>query len=394
MVYTVSSKKRWIILGVSTFSLFILMMNFSVYPVVLLDVAKELSLTNTQIGFLMFIYSIFYAIAQIPAGALVDKFGGSKIASLSITILGAVGILFSLSINYTMAVLTRIIMGFSCGFFLPATIKLLPSWFKSKEYDQAMGIFGTGQGLALFITFISVPLVSSMFNWRMGLLYVSGLTLICAVLSWVFIREGESTKYRPLDHKSFRLNKILTKQLIILTSFNFTGLAVYSGVITWAPKFLTNIVKLPLIQIGYITAVIGVMNIFGAYFGGLLSKKGRSALVIIISMVCCVISPILLYYAQTPISALLVIALVGWGTMFYFAPTFAGVPASVEPQFSGLAFGIFNSLSFIGGSITPLLAGIILDVTNRFDLALLSIAIVALFGLVYSFKFKPHAPVG
>jgi len=366
------------------------MMNFSVYPVVALEMAKELLLSNTQVGFLMFIYGIFYAIAQIPAGAVADRFGGSKLASLSVTAFGCVGVLFALSPNYSWAVLTRVLLGFSSGFFLPATMRLLPRWFTTREYDQAMGVFGAGQGLALTLTFLSVPLVALTLGWRAGLLSVSGLTLLCAVLSWSVVREARGARHQPSERVPFRLNRVITKQLIILTSFNFSTLAVFSGIVTWAPKFLTDLVHLPLIQVGYVTAIIGVMNMAGSYFGGLFSKKGHGAWVVAISMIICVVSPPLLFYAQAPLAALAVIALVGWGTMFYFAPTFGGIPSAVAPEYTGLGFGILNTISFVGSSITPLIGGVILDLTSRFDLAFLSISTIALFGLVCSSRFKTN----
>jgi len=83
----------------------------NVFPVVSDDMAREIGLGYAQIGLIMSVFSIFYGSIQIPAGVASDRSGGSKMASLSVLILGVSGLFFAFTPTYDLALAARILMG-------------------------------------------------------------------------------------------------------------------------------------------------------------------------------------------------------------------------------------------------------------------------------------------
>ena len=383
-----SRRYKWLILAIATYSFLALVINLSVFPVVSDDMAREIGLGYAQIGLLMSVFSIFYASVQIPAGVTSDRLGGSKIASLSILILGLSGLLFAFTPTYDLALVARILMGLSGGFLLPSTMRLLPGWFEAAEYDKAMGIYGFGQGVGLFIMLISIPTVASMYGWRTSLALVSALTLLAAASSLALLRDKERTVSTALASMSLRnLKEVVTGKLLLLTSFNATSVSMFTGVLTWMPLFLLKKLDFTLIEVGYATAVMGAVMIAASYASGPLSSRIGRAKVILVSMVLCVVTPLLLAYSSSSLEVFVISVLLGVAIMLYFGPTFGAIPEAVKTEYVGMGFGIFNTLTFIGSSITSAVTGFILESTSSFYLAFLMISLISLIGLFGSLKY-------
>jgi len=379
---------KWLILAIATYSFVALVINISVFPVVSDDMAREIGLSYVQIGLIMSVFSIFYASVQIPSGIASDRLGGSKIASLSVLILGLSGLLFAFTPTYDLALAARILMGLSGGFLLPSTMRLLPGWFEAGEYDRAMGVYGFGQGVGLFITLISIPAVASMYGWRTGLGLVSALTLLAAVLSLALLRDRGRVVSNALPSMSLRdFKEVVTGELLLLTSFNVTSLSMFTGVLTWMPLFLLRELDFTLIEVGYVTAVMGAVMVVASYASGPLSSRMGRARVILVSMVLCVVTPLLLVYSSTPLQIFIISVLLGSAIMLYFGPTLGAIPRAVKTGYVGMGFGIFNTLTFIGASITSAVTGFILESTLSFHLAFLTISLISLLGLFGSFKY-------
>ena len=383
-----SRRYKWLILAIATYSFIALVINMSVFPVVSDDMAREIGLTYVQIGLIMSVFSIFYGSVQIPSGVASDRLGGSKIASLSVLILGLSGLLFAFTPTYDLALVARILMGLSGGFLLPSTMRLLPGWFEAAEYDRAMGIYGFGQGVGLFLTLISIPTVASVYGWRTGLASVSALTLLAAALSLALLRDRERTISNPPASMRLRdFKEVVTGELLLLTSFNATSVSMFTGVLTWMPLFLLKKLDFTLIEVGYVTAVMGAAMIAASYVSGPLSSRIGRAKVISVSMVLCVVTPLLLVYSSTSLEVFFISVLLGFAIMLYFGPTFGAIPEAVKTEYVGIGFGILNTLTFIGSSITSAVTGFVLESTSSFYLAFLTVSLISLLGLFGSLKY-------
>jgi len=383
-----SRRYKWLILAIATYSFIALVINMSVFPVVSDDMAREIGLTYVQIGLIMSVFSIFYGSVQIPSGVASDRLGGSKIASLSVLILGLSGLLFAFTPTYDLALVARILMGLSGGFLLPSTMRLLPGWFEAAEYDRAMGIYGFGQGVGLFLTLISIPTVASVYGWRTGLASVSALTLLAAALSLALLRDKERTISNPPASMRLRdFKEVVTGELLLLTSFNATSVSMFTGVLTWMPLFLLKKLDFTLIEVGYVTAVMGAAMIAASYVSGPLSSRIGRAKVISVSMVLCVVTPLLLVYSSTSLEVFFISVLLGFAIMLYFGPTFGAIPEAVKTEYVGIGFGILNTLTFIGSSITSAVTGFVLESTSSFYLAFLTVSLISLLGLFGSLKY-------
>lgn len=356
------------------------MMLFS-FTSILGGLKDDLDLSNTQFGLLLSAFSITFAIAQIPAGILSDKYGGKKVASVGVSVMAVAALLFSFSNNFGTALILRCLAGLTGGLLLPSAVRLLSDWYPPKERSMAMGTFGLGQGLGFVVTYGVGSIVVEYFGWRMGSLFSGALALFAAVLSWVFVKDAarparfEGPPARPAARDNF------TSILLLLIAVNFSALSVLSGVLQFTPQFLMLRFHVSTIAGGFVTSLVGITNILAAYLGGLTSRRIGGDKVIIGSMLMCTLLPLFLGYGYSIEIVLISVALVGFATMFYFGPTFAGVPRAVGERRTGTMFGVFNATSFGASALSPLILGYILDSTHTYESAFASLSIIATIGL-------------
>jgi len=132
---------------------------------------------------------------------------------------------------------------------------------------------------------------------------------------------------------------------------------------------------------------MGAAMIAASYASGPLSSRIGRAKVISVSMVLCVVTPLLLVYSSTSLEVFFISVLLGFAIMLYFGPTFGAIPEAVKTEYVGIGFGVLNTLTFIGSSITCALTGFVLESTSSFYLAFLTVSLISLLGLFGSLKY-------
>jgi len=379
---------KHVILAISTITLALLMILFS-FTSILLGLKSELNLNATQFGSLLSMFSIFYAVSQIPCGILSDRYGGRKVATTAMLIMGSSSLVFSFSGSYAQVLLLRTLIGLSGGFILPAVVKLLSNWYPSTELSKAMGIMGLGQGMGFLITYALGSILVELFGWR-GASALVGLVIICvAVLACVILREAGKEQVTAQSVSAGKTEgRMFANTLFLFVLINFTALSVVSGVVQFAPEFLGIRLGISSITGGVIVSVIGITNMVSSYVGGSISRRIGGSNVLLASVLMCVVFPFLLACASSILHVVVLAALVGFGTMLYFGPTFAAVPQTARAKDAAKTFGVFNTISFGASAVSPMIFGYVLDTTGKYQSAFASLSVIALAGLFGAILLK------
>ena len=379
------STYRRVILLFLTVSFISLMVLFS-FTSILAGLKDDLGLSNTQFGLLLSAFSIAYAAAQMPAGILSDRYGGKKVSLVGLLLMAVAALVFSFSTDFEVALLLRCLAGFGGGLILPAAIRLLSDWYPPKDRNMAMGIFGLGQGLGFVVTYMIGSIVVDFFGWRTGSLFSGTIVSLVLVLALMFLKENTAAAIAEQSGSSWAERK-LKLPFFLFIAINFTSLSVVSGILQFTPQFLTVRFGYSTIASGFVTSLLGLTSMLSSFVGGLTSRKIGGGNVILASMLMCAALPVLLGYSYYPASVLAFVALLGFGTLFYFGPLFAGV-SSMGEKHRGAVFGVFNTTSFGASALSPLILGYVLDVTHRYEAAFTSLSVIALIGLGAAFTLK------
>ena len=147
----------------------------------------EFNLSAGQLGLLGGGYFLGFASVQIPLGYLLDLKGPRKIVSyfLSLTIVGL--ILFALAQNFTILLISRIIIGIGVGACLMGPLTAYRIWYQDETQQRANSWMLMVGAIGMLSSSLPVQFFLPSIGWRNIFLFLALLTLVCIILIIIFI---------------------------------------------------------------------------------------------------------------------------------------------------------------------------------------------------------------
>ncbi|MDQ2082959.1 MFS transporter [Xanthobacteraceae bacterium Astr-EGSB] len=351
-------------------------------------IRQDLNLTHQEIGFAASIFFFAYAVAQVSAGYLADKFGPKKVMGIAIVVFTVVTFLTGMVKNYTQFVLLRLGLGLGEGHHFSPANRCIADWFPRSEKGRATAFFSTTWAVAPAIIPVIITFLASAMggDWRTVFYILAVPGVVGMLLLWFFVEnkpetmlaKGRMTKdeYDYIkaglitDEKIEQLGAMVVLRDPSLWMYSlqlFFLLAVYWGSTTWISSFLYEQHGFSLKAMGALAALPYLIAIVSTMCGGWLMDKvfHRTKQVSLISFIVSI--PILLYIGQVEKGStgtlILMLALNGffvnmiWGTIY-------GYPQLRYPKEAlGSALGFANGIGQLGAFLSPLLAGYLVQKT-------------------------------
>ena len=108
-----------------------------------IHIRQEFGLSTSQLGYLLAAWMWPYAIANLPSGWLIDKFGISKVFLCSIVIWSLATIAGGFMHNYTGLYWSRIVLGIAEAPFFVIGAKVIQLYFQEDKRGLAAGVMNT-----------------------------------------------------------------------------------------------------------------------------------------------------------------------------------------------------------------------------------------------------------
>lgn len=153
------------------------------------ELQQTFQASAAALGTLAATYFYFYTVMQLPTGVLVDTWGPRRIVTLGALIAGVGSVLFGLAETLGAASLGRLLVGLGVSVMFLSLLKLNAVWFRDSEFATLggltllignLGAVAAAAPLAWMVTFTS---------WRNVFVALGGLSLVLALLSWLFVRD-------------------------------------------------------------------------------------------------------------------------------------------------------------------------------------------------------------
>ncbi|MGP3989164.1 MFS transporter [Streptomyces sp. 3N207] len=411
-----SIRIRWVLVALLVIGGVVNYLDRATLSVANTTIADEFGLSATEMGLLLAAFSWPYAIANLPAGYLVDRFGPKRMYAWAAGLWSLMTMVTAAAHNFGLLYAGRVALGVAESPFFTASLKVNERWFAKNERALPVSIVNTGSQIA---NAIAPPLLTALlltFGWR-GMFVTVGALGIVVMLVWLRVyrdptlREqalikGEEAAQAAAEARDASGEKkagwgTLFRQpntyFMMLGAFGiFYTVWVY---LTWLPSYLETSRGFSLSETGWLSSLPYLCGIVGVLFGGLLSgrliRRGFSAVssrkVPIVGgavLAAAAVLPVA-YVESTPLA----IALLSLG---YFA---AQVPTGclwtlasdiAEPHQVASLGAIQNFGGFLGAALAPMVTGAILDATgNNYTLVFLVGGALLLVGaLSYQFFVK------
>ena len=144
MKENLGGRMAWFVWGISLFAYCVAVMQRTSLGVAGLEAAAHFDTTAGLISTFVVIQLATYAIAQIPVGLLLDRYGSRIMLAAGSIAMGAGQGLLGLADELWLAYLARILLGTGDACIFTSVLRLLPRWFPARRVpilSQITGVF-------------------------------------------------------------------------------------------------------------------------------------------------------------------------------------------------------------------------------------------------------------
>ncbi|RLG54754.1 MAG: hypothetical protein DRO00_00270 [Thermoproteota archaeon] len=324
-------------------------------PPLLPMIMDELRVSNTQAGLLMSGFMISYAIAQIPAGYLSDKYGARKVVSLGIGAFSLATLLIGFSRSFEQFLILRILFGLFAGTYFPPITAAISGAFPTEKRGKAIGVFmsGTSIGTAL-APIISVP-IALLAGWRYAFIVLAlpGFLIAAAFFLTLQDKTHEIREYK-------KGGGFISLKFLVACVVPFLGLATSMGFTTFLPLFLVNERGLSIEIAAVFSSLIPAIGFLGNIFGGFVADKfDKGLLVSAITLTSAILMSSTYFSSNRTI--LPVLLLFGFVNSLIPAPMISLTSQIIPERRRASALAFQNASTFIGASFGTGFGGYLLD---------------------------------
>jgi ACS family D-galactonate transporter-like MFS transporter len=373
--------------------------------------SKELGLDPVQMGLLFSAFAWSYAIANLPGGYLIDRFGSRVVYGVAQLAWSAATLCLGLVSGFASLFGLRFAVGLAEAPAFPVNNRVVSTWFPQRERGRATSTYASGQYVGSALLSPVLFWMATNFGWR-SVFWITGAAGIVSALVWlrVYRDPSRSTRANAAELEMITAGGALTatpprepvtggqiarllreRQVWALGLGKFAVMSSLYFLLTWFPTYLVNERGLTSLKAGaatslpYIAATLGVL-LGGAWSDWLLRRGAHispARKIPIVTGFLGASSIILVNYTTDNVIALSIL------TFAFFAQGVSSnswsIIAEVAPRtLMGTTGGIINFTGHIAGIVTPILIGFIIRETKSFELVL---AYVSLAGLVGALSY-------
>lgn len=325
-----------------------------------------------DISFLGVIYLVLYSVGQIPAGAIIDRFGIRLVLVLS-AILNSIGsILFILCHKFWLAQIGYGLIGIGSLSVLIACLKLASYWFSARYLALVTSLVITLAMIGGVIGQAPVVLLNRLVGWQGSFFWFAVIAFFLAILILLFVSEKDAPFYMnkvSLKHDKRTtfgtiLRRICSRQIIIISIYGglmFGPILVFTSL--WGPRFLEVSAYLsPAVA----AVIISMIFLAWAIGGPILARfsdqfERRRPFLISSALICLILVSCLVYcHIRSPFILGCLFFLYGF-CCSGFAISYASITEISSPSNRGLSLGFMNTVNMLGAIILQPLIGGILD---------------------------------
>jgi len=377
----------------------------------LLEIRPEFGLSGTAGGVLFSAFAYPYLFFQIIGGMTADKFGPRKTLFISGLVWAGATILTGLATGLVTLFLFRMLMGFGVGATLPTATRAMQHWVETSRRGFAQGITHSFSRLGNALTPIMVVAIMGLVGWR-GSFVVIGLAGFLWVIVWFWYFRDD-----PKDHPSItqeELEKLplkgakparaavpwgpLIKRMwpVTLTYFCY-GWCLWLY-LSFLPVFFKDRFMLSNDDAALFASIVYFVGAIGNTVGGMVSDsiyhKGRNVRFARLSVAFVGFVGALLWLAPVMYIEDMMLMAICLAGGFFFAEMVIGpmwaIPMDIAPKYSGTASGLMNSGSALAAILSPVVAGLLVDMTGDQQLPFTVAIGVLMVGAVTTFLMHPE----
>ena len=373
------NKKQWMPLIGMTIAAFIF--NTSEFmPIGLLtDIAQTFSITQTQAGIMITIYSWAVMLLSLPLMILASKYNYKKILLVTLFLFGLGQAISAISMNFPILIIGRLIVACAHAVFWSIASVIAVRLVNEDKREFAMSMIVTGTSVAMIAGLPLGRMIGLWIGWRITFLIVGIISIILLLFQTHYFPSLETTA-------AFSLNQLPTllrnRQLITIYGISLLFASAYYTAYSYIEPFLSQVANLSNNTITLVLSLFGVAGIGGSILFSNFYNKNRKRF-ILASLFCLTLVLFLLKPSTASMITLLLICIV-WGmssTAFNVACQSETMLATNENT-SSVAMSIFSGIFNLGIGLGSFIGGQTINLMNIQSIGYVA-GIISILGIIF-----------
>ncbi|WP_432470271.1 MFS transporter [Amphritea sp. HPY] len=366
------------------------------------EISAELVLDESMLGLLASSFFISFAIAQIPSGILLDRFGGRLTIAGFLWLAVCGTLLFSVADSYCPAILAQVLLGIGCAPIFTGTMLFIGRRFDPLRFAYITALVIAIGSVGDLLGTTPLAMLADEFGWRGSLRLVALITALIALLCLF----GLNSDKPPANHETLRhmlqgMARILRVRslwpLLPMFLVSYAVLMAIRGV--WSGPYLADLFGSDAAERGLILMAMSVAMALGTFMLGMLDRRFQyTKAVVIVSSVLAMFPLVLLtvYPAESAYLAMLAFIMLGlFG--FNYPLLMSHSRTFLSSQYLGRGMAVLTAASFIGVALVQAGSGWLLEwaiaeqfsTANQYRILFVTLSIMMVIAiLIYCFSSR------
>jgi sugar phosphate permease len=387
-------------------------------------IAKEFGFDKITMGVIFSAFVWSYALFQIPGGWLGDRFGPRRVLTAIVGYWSVMTALTAFASGVLSFTVIRFLFGVGEGGAFPVATRSMQLWFPRQERGLVQGVSHSASRLGAAIAPPLVVLIITTLGWHWVFYLCGAIGILWAVLWYSTYRnmpeERESMSRDELAYirgvdekgniKSAQIEKTATVPWgILFRSPNMWAImcAYFTYVyclwifLSWLPSYLVEFRHFTLLKAGIFASLPLWAGVVGDSVGGittdwLLVKTGNTKFahraVAITGMLGCALFIVPAALTDSAYVAIYCLTAAMFFLECTIGPSWA-VPMHVGGKYSGTVSGVMNMAGNIGGALSPLVFGFLVQVGSWVAPFVVAAGLLVFGAAVWAFWLNPEVSV-
>ena len=358
----------------------------SAVSIALPAIRSDLHLSASEAGLLLSAFAWSYAVAQLPAGSLVDRLGARAALSIGLAAWSSVQMATSLVTGLPSFIAARVALGLGESPMFVGGAKVCADRFAPAERALPLGLLNASASLGPAVAPLVLTPLMLWLGWRWAFVLLGAAGLLVAAAWGAIYRNVSTAKATPQLASPAQWLALVRQPTVWGLLLGFGGTVYMTWLyVTWLPGYLHDRWHMSAVGAGLWSAVPQIMGFVGAVGGGWLSDRltsitgERAARQLPLAIGLYAAAGFTVVAAVSP-NAPIAIAAVSAALFCANLATTSGwalAATLAPPTLVATVEAMANIGGSVGGSLAPLLTGALVQSTGSFTPALLLAAIVA-----------------
>lgn len=366
------------------------------------ELSLELMLNESMLGLLASAFFISFAIAQIPCGILLDRFGGRLTVAGFLWIAVCGTLLFSVADSYYPAILAQVLLGVGCAPIFTGTMLFIGRRFAPLRFAYITALVIAIGSVGDLLGTTPLAMLADALGWRNSLRLMALITALIAILCLF----GLSSDKPPASNETLRhmlqgMGRILRIRplwpLLPMFLVSYAVLMAIRGV--WSGPYLADLYGSDATERGFILMAMSVAMAVGTFMLGLLDRRFQNTkAVVMISSVLATFPLILLALYPAESTYVAMWAFITLGLFGFNYPLLMSHSRTfLSSKYLGRGMAVLTAASFIGVALVQAGSGWLLkwaatqqvSPAEQYQVLFVTLAIMmAIATLIYCFSSR------